>query len=681
MPSTKTGTPGDSPAARAYRPPRFYFVVASLLVLAAGLWLGTWYYDQSRNDWIPLQHGTAQAGQRRIVAWVASEFARSNAIAVALSPLADANRRVADSVAAQLSDAEAVGTWLVGASGILIAGRDSGLEPIERDAAQRIAAGDPHTILARFDSSGAMLSVIAAAPRGRAIVRRIRADSTLYPLADWAQTTTETAQLAIIAHRGDSVFNLTPLRNPRAPPGAFRRNVTGLSPLWHSAVTSPDTAGWFTDERGVPVLATTLAIPPLPWSFIVQVDEHEVMEQARQVLKLAAALAVALIAFTVVGVMAASRTRRIRRLRRAVDEEHRFHALVAAAMDAIIVTDSAAVIAYANPAAESLFGVADGGLIGAPLMRRFTGQSSDGLGQIIDELRARGSVRRPQPLRFRAGDRERIVELTGGKATDTAGALLLSFFFRDVTEQHKMHEELRQSQQAALVGRLAAGLAHDFNNALQVVTGNVGFIPPDSLPEVGKISLEEVIKGADRLAYLTAQLLSFGREQTMRPRPLDLVKFFRHMEPELRLELDRAPDHRWTIECVYPAGVACVDVDPVRLDEAVRHVVENAGQAMPHGGAVTITIAAGRRERIAGAGGAWAITIADTGVGMNRAVLEKAREPFFSTQPRAQAQGLGLAIVDGFAAQSGGDLTIESESGAGTRVTIWLPAAPREICR
>ncbi len=253
---------------------------------------------------------------------------------------------------------------------------------------------------------------------------------------------------------------------------------------------------------------------------------------------------------------------------------------------------------------------------------------------------------------------------------------------RDITERveaqralEKTREALFQSKKLEAIGELTGGIAHDFNNLLAAILGSLDLVRK-RLPHDPRISplLDNAVLGAERGAQLTRRMLAFARKQELRHEIVDLGarlpgqrEFLQGLvgaDHELRLAL--APD------------LEAVRTDPVQLDAAVVNLVVNARDAMPAGGRIEISA----MSRIVGiedpflAPGAYVrLSVTDHGEGMDAETAARAMEPFFTTKGVGRGTGLGLSMVHGLMLQSGGRLEIQSEKGAGSVVSLWLPRA------
>ena len=241
--------------------------------------------------------------------------------------------------------------------------------------------------------------------------------------------------------------------------------------------------------------------------------------------------------------------------------------------------------------------------------------------------------------------------------------------------------QLRQAQKMELVGRLAGGVAHDFNNLLTVILANCTFLLND-LPE-GDPRREDVkgIRGAgERAVTLTRQLLAFSRKQILQPRLIDLNASLTDTQKIIKRLIGENIQVKTTLDPALPR----VKADPGQIEQIIMNLSVNARDAMPGGGTLhfataTLQILPGARLEHAPVGlppGKYtALTVADTGTGMNENTLAHLFEPFFTTKEEGKGTGLGLAMVYGIIKQSGGFIDVKSTPGSGAVFTIYLPAA------
>ena len=262
--------------------------------------------------------------------------------------------------------------------------------------------------------------------------------------------------------------------------------------------------------------------------------------------------------------------------------------------------------------------------------------------------------------------------------TTPAGETLGFFVFsHEITEQKRMQAALVQAQKMEAIGQLTGGLAHDFNNLLTVIIGNLAALQ-DHRPDDAGVNefVEPALQSARRGVQLIKRLLTFSRHQTLEPRAVDIGRLIGNLAKLVRRSL---PETIAVSTDLAGASVHAL-VDPGQLESALLNFALNARDAMPDGGrlhiaaraidltteAVTFEVAPGRYVLI---------EIADNGCGMDAATLARACEPFFTTKRFGLGSGLGLAMAHGFAKQSGGGVSIQSQPGQGTTVLMVLPLA------
>ncbi|TXN19930.1 hybrid sensor histidine kinase/response regulator [Methylobacterium sp. WL9] len=249
---------------------------------------------------------------------------------------------------------------------------------------------------------------------------------------------------------------------------------------------------------------------------------------------------------------------------------------------------------------------------------------------------------------------------------------------RDITEQRNAEEALRQSQKMEAVGQLTGGLAHDFNNLLTGISGSLELLQTRvSQGRLGDVDryVNAAQGAAKRAAALTHRLLAFSRRQTLDPKPTDVNRLVVGMEELVR----RTIGPHVTLEVVAAGGLWLALVDPSQLENALLNLCINARDAMPDGGRITIETAnkwmdeRAAKERDLDPGQYLSLCVTDTGTGMTPEVIARAFDPFFTTKPIGQGTGLGLSMIYGFVRQSGGQVRIYSEIGAGTTMCLYLP--------
>ncbi|MBI4885718.1 MAG: response regulator [Acidobacteria bacterium] len=251
-------------------------------------------------------------------------------------------------------------------------------------------------------------------------------------------------------------------------------------------------------------------------------------------------------------------------------------------------------------------------------------------------------------------------------------------YFRDITAQKRLQEQLGQAQKMAAIGQLAGGVAHDFNNLLTAILGYAELLK-DRLSDTPDIcaDVEEIRKAGVTAAALTEQLLVFSRKRLIRPEVLSLNAVVEGM----RSLLQRLLGEDIALELALASDAPRIQADPVQIQQVLLNLATNAREAMPRGGRLTVQTS--RVEAPAGrgplpAGPCAVLTVRDSGVGMDAATRARIFEPFFTTKPAGGgSSGLGLATVYGIVQQSGGDITCDSAPGAGTTFTQTFPASAK----
>ncbi|MDP2332658.1 MAG: response regulator [Reyranella sp.] len=247
---------------------------------------------------------------------------------------------------------------------------------------------------------------------------------------------------------------------------------------------------------------------------------------------------------------------------------------------------------------------------------------------------------------------------------------------RDVTKQLKLAEQARESQKMEAIGRLTGGLAHDLNNYLAVVLGNLDLLAEQpNVDATARKLIDGAIAGTLRGGELIRSLLAFSRRQPLAPRVIDVGQ---HVAEVTNL-VKRTIGENIVVDLRVADDLWPVTIDAAQLDSCVINLANNAHDAMPAGGRLSIALSnVSLRDETSTEEGASLrdhvqIEFADTGTGMGEAVLARAFEPFFTTKGPGHGTGLGLSMVHGFVHQSGGFLRVDSTPGAGTIVRLYLP--------
>lgn len=266
-----------------------------------------------------------------------------------------------------------------------------------------------------------------------------------------------------------------------------------------------------------------------------------------------------------------------------------------------------------------------------------------------------------------------------------AALLVLVYYQINLAESALVRRRLSAAQLATFeqarvetLGRLTGGVAHDFNNILTVIGGNLDLADEEADPRAKRHLLAEARRATERAAGVTSQLLAYSRQSVLVPADVDVVRALSRVQSFLRRLL---PGNLSVV--MEPEGnLPLVTVDQTRLESALINLVLNARDAMPFGGC--IVVAAGLRDLNSAAlpphllpGRYVCISVRDEGSGIDPAILPKVVEPYFTTKPVGQGSGLGLSMAKGFAEQSGGGLQIDSAVGQGTEVRLFFPPTNR----
>ena len=294
----------------------------------------------------------------------------------------------------------------------------------------------------------------------------------------------------------------------------------------------------------------------------------------------------------------------------------------------------------------------------SPLLDEASGKP---VGTIIEVRDIRGEKAARDVL---ARDRDELARLVEERTAE---------LMRASEERRRAEEAMRQGEKLQAIGQLTGGIAHDFNNMLQVVASGATLLRlPTVSPERKAQLLDGIQQAAQNAKDLTAQLLSFARQQALKPETFDLAERLEGLVALLRHSLGSPVQ----VETRFAADLWPVTVDPGQLETAVLNLGINARDAMPEGGTLTIETHTCARPGPDGETREYVcLTLRDTGEGMTPEVRARIFEPFFTTKPLGKGTGLGLAQVHGFIKQSGGDIEVQTALGEGTAITLYLPRA------
>jgi PAS domain S-box-containing protein len=364
------------------------------------------------------------------------------------------------------------------------------------------------------------------------------------------------------------------------------------------------------------------------------------------------------------------------RLRRV---EERFKLLIEGIGDVLFLLDADLVVEYASPSVERVLGRRPEDVQGRPateLLLPSAAAPERGLREILEGQAPRGA------FELRGAHRTgppKTLEATVGDLRAHPGIRGFVLTARDVTEQREVERQALQAHRLDSIGRLAGGLAHDFNNILGVVLGaaELALTEPEVPPALQHL-ISDIREAGEKAGRLTRQLLQFARRQPTAPKVFSLRELAADLAPLLRRLIGE------DVELVLDLGddAASVSADPSQIEQVLLNLAVNARDAMPEGGRLAIETrlleldaeAAARRDGLP-AGVYASLVVRDDGGGMTEEIRLRALEPFFSTKDPASGTGLGLSICFGIVRQAGGSLLIESEVGRGTRVEVILPCA------
>ena len=366
------------------------------------------------------------------------------------------------------------------------------------------------------------------------------------------------------------------------------------------------------------------------------------------------------------------------------DYRTRLAAIVDSSEDAIIGKDLSGIITSWNKGAEHMYGYSAEEVLGKPVTIIVPEENPDEIPRIMTKVRNGEPLEHYEAVRIAKDGRRLMISLTVSPIRDSEGAIIgASAIGRNITEQKRAEDQLRQAQKMEAVGRLAGGIAHDFNNILGVISACSEFLR-DRVEKGSQAAqfVDNLRRAAERGASLTRQLLVFSRKQVVKPQVLNLNDRLKEVSKLLRplmgddVEIAISPKS----DSVY------VEADPGQLDQIVMNLAVNARDAMPRGGKLILETSAmqfdegfARLHYPMTAGKYALLAVSDNGIGMDQATVQRIFEPFFTTKEVGKGTGLGLATVYGIVKQAGGYIWVYSEPGRGTTFKIYLPSAEEKV--
>jgi len=382
---------------------------------------------------------------------------------------------------------------------------------------------------------------------------------------------------------------------------------------------------------------------------------------------------------------AVSVVRDITERRQAEAERVRLATAIEQAGEAIVITDPEGTIDFVNPAFESMTGYGYREAVGQNPRILKSGKQDDAFYRDLWETITDGRVWKGRLVNKRKDGTLYTEEATVSPVLDHAGQIVNYVAVkRDITEhlrvseqKAQLTEQLQQAQKLESVGRLAGGVAHDFNNMLTVILGyGENIINQLRRGDPLREDAREIVEAGKRSAALTRQLLAFSRKQALQPEVLDLNAVVRNLDKMLRRLIGEDID----LELLLSDELSRVMADPGQIEQVIMNLAVNARDAMPQGGKLIIETAnaelddAYARNHTSVKPGRYALlAVTDTGCGMDKETMSRVFDPFFTTKERGQGTGLGLSTVYGIVKQSGGNIWIYSEPGQGTIVKTYFP--------
>ena len=383
-------------------------------------------------------------------------------------------------------------------------------------------------------------------------------------------------------------------------------------------------------------------------------------------------------------------------LRRANEELHqrtteqlgeyrsRLASIIDSSEDAIIGKDLDGIITSWNKGAEHIYGYTPEEVVGKHISLLAPSDRPDEIPEILRKIAQGEGTEHYESVRVTKQGRRLDVSITVSPLRDAKGDIIgASAIARDITAQKRAEGQLHQSQKMEAIGRLAGGVAHDFNNILGIISACSEFLRDRIAPASEPMHyIENIKKATERGSSLTRQLLTFSRSSAIRPLVLDLNERLKDVSKLLRPLMGDDVE----ILIVSKAPAAVVEADPGQLDQIVINLAVNARDAMPRGGKFILETRderfdeafAGQHQNMA-PGKYVLLAVSDTGSGMDEATVSRIFEPFFTTKELGKGTGLGLATVYGIVKQSAGHILVYSELGHGTTFKIYLPAADHKI--
>jgi PAS domain S-box-containing protein len=512
-------------------------------------------------------------------------------------------------------------------------------------------------------------------------------------------TTSSTAETLLVRREGNEAVILNELKRPKAPALSMRFPLTRAELPAVRAVLGPEGIVRGVDHYGQAVIADVRAIPNSPWFLVAKIDTAEALAPVSGKLWMVASFIGILLVTAGALVALVWRHQRARYFRMRFHAANvlsasteRYRAVAEAAAEAIIIADTEGVIKGWNPAAERMFGYTEAEVDGQPLTLLMPHRYHDRHLAGMKRIRAGGEQRQiGKTLELhgltKAG-REFPLELSLSEWATSDGRFFAGIL-RDNTERKQaeaarasLEAQLRESQKMEALGTLAGGVAHDFNNALAIILGNVELARQDVGPGHAALgSLTEIGKASRRAKDLIQQILTFSRRQNVERKPTSLALMVVESARLLRATIPVGVS--LSVDC--RADTPAVLADATQVEQILLNLFGNALHAIQdqeRPGRIEIRLEPHTQSEARGElrpGRYACLTVLDNGSGMDEAMRARVFEPFFTTKPVGKGTGLGLSVVHGIVHAHEASIEVESTPGKGSEFRIYFPAVEAPV--
>lgn len=521
------------------------------------------------------------------------------------------------------------------------------------------------------------------------VILRSDADDFLYPLIDSWPVPSSTAETILLEEKENGIVFLS--NSPFRSGSALTLRVLLSSNMPIAVQAGSGKVGMFEgkDYRGKDVLADFRPIPSTRWLLVAKVDESEILAEARYRGVVVILLVILFIVFAMMGTAYAYRRDQVTIYRELSqtglalrESEEKFRGLVEGSTSAIWIHDDKNFL-YANPAALQM-----------------TGYSFDELSHlsVVELIHAdfRESVTKRSEERMKGGENPKHYEYQivrkNGEAVwidfsdaviDYQGRRAIIASAYDISDRKRLEEQLIQAQKMDAIGRLAGGVAHDYNNMLAIIIGYTELAAMNLKKDDPVYRYVDLIRSTSkRGADLTRQLLAFARREIVSPKPIEPNKSIL----SLQRMLQKLIGEDIALKFIPGRSIWIVKIDPTQFDQILVNLATNARDAIDGVGEIIIetsntvideTYTGGKMSFAPGE--YMKLSFSDNGKGMDKETMDKIFEPFFTTKPKGQGTGLGLSTLYGIVGQNGGSVDVYSQPGKGTTFQIYLPRYSGEV--